>query len=72
MNTVAAFLARPGVQSSEFKVLAALTAWLGLDASQRWVSLVQALLISAPGIAYALSRGLAKTEQRSGPPPSGP
>lgn len=64
MNVVSSFLARPGVQSSEFKVLAAVTAWLGLNADQHWTSLVQALVISAPGVAYAISRGLAKTEQR--------
>jgi hypothetical protein len=61
---LSSFLARPGVQSSEFKVLVAVTGWLGLNADQHWTSLIQALVISAPGIAYALARGLAKTEQR--------
>ena len=58
------FLSRPGVQSSEFKVLVALTGWLGLNAGEHWLSFLQALVIAAPGIAYALSRGLAKVESR--------
>ena len=64
MNLVSSFLARPGVQTSEFKVLAAVTAWLGLNADQHWTSLLQAVVVATPGIVYALSRGLAKTEQR--------
>jgi hypothetical protein len=72
---VAAFLARPGVKSSEFKVLAALTAWLGVNASTHTVSLIQSVLIALPGIVYALARGFAKTEVRGGAapaPPAGP
>jgi hypothetical protein len=66
---VARFLARPGVQSSEFKVLVALCAWLGVNADQHWVSMINALIIAgAPAVTYAVSRGLAKNEQR---PPGG-
>lgn len=60
MSTIAKFLARPGVQTSEFKVLVAITAWLGINADQHFVSLVQGVIISAPGIVYALARGMAK------------
>lgn len=65
MNVIQQFLARPGVQSSEFKVLAAITAWLGVNTSTHTVTFEQALIISLPGIIYALSRGLAKTENRA-------
>lgn len=62
---IAQFLSRPGVQTSEFKVLVALCGWLGLNAGEHWVSTVNALVIAgAPAITYALSRGLAKTETR--------
>lgn len=61
---IAKFLARPGVQSSEFKVLAAVTAWLGVNSSTHTVTFLQALVISAPGIVYAIARGLAKVEAR--------
>lgn len=64
MNAFAAFLARPGVQSSEFKVLTALTAWLGLNADQHFVTLTTAAVISAPGVVYAIARGYAKAEGR--------
>lgn len=64
LSAIAAFLQRPGVQSSEFKVLAAVTAWLGANADQHFVSILQALVLAAPGIVYAVSRGLAKTEVR--------
>lgn len=60
------FFQRPGVQSSEFKVGMALLVWLGVDASQKWVSLLNALIIAAPGLFYIVSRGLAKTEPRGG------
>lgn len=62
-----AFLQRPGVQASEFKVLVACGTWLGLNAGEHWTSLGQALVVAAPGLVYALSRGLAKTETRTGP-----
>lgn len=65
MNVIQQFFARPGVQSSEFKVLAAVTAWLGVNTSTHTVTLLQAVVIAAPGIVYALSRGLAKTENRA-------
>jgi hypothetical protein len=64
MSQLTSFLSRPGVQSSEFKVLVALTAWLGLNADQHWLSLLQGLVVALPGITYALSRGLAKSEPR--------
>lgn len=64
MNSIANFLARPGVQSSEFKVLAAVTTWLGVNSSTHTVSILQSLIIAAPGIVYAIARGLAKTETR--------
>lgn len=70
MNAIAAFLSRPGVQSSEFKVLAAVTAWLGVNASTNTVSFLQAVVIAAPGIVYAIARGLAKTETRNQAPPA--
>lgn len=66
MNAIQAFLSRPGVQSSEFKVLAALTAWLGVNSSTHTVTFLQGLVIAAPGIVYAISRGLAKQETRAG------
>lgn len=69
MNGIASFLSRPGVQSSEFKVLAAVTAWLGVNSSTHTVSLLQAVVIALPGIVYALSRGLAKNETRTGGTP---
>ena len=67
---IARFLARPGVQSSEFKVLVAVCAWLGINADQHFVSMINAVIIAAaPGITYAISRGLAKYETRGTPPP---
>lgn len=66
MNAIQAFLNRPGVQSSEFKVLAAVTAWLGVNTSTNTVTTLQALIIAAPGVVYALSRGFAKQETRAG------
>lgn len=69
MRSVVAFLSRPGVQASEFKVALALLAWLGVNADQHWVSAVHGLIIAAPGIAYIISRGFAKTEQRTTPTP---
>ena len=62
---IARFLARPGVQSSEFKVLLVLCGWLGVNADQHWVSMLNALIIAgAPALTYALSRGFAKYEPR--------
>ena len=66
MNPIAAFLARPGVQTSEFKILVAVTAWLGVNTSTHTVTFIQSLVIAAPGIVYAIARGLAKTETSSG------
>lgn len=68
MKQLQDFLARPGVQSSEFKMLVAVAAWLGVNSSTHTVTFLQALVIAAPGIVYAISRGLAKTETRG---PSG-
>lgn len=62
MKTIQQFLARPGVQASEFKVAMGLLAWLGVNADQHWVSTTVAAIISSPGFAYIISRGLAKTE----------
>ena len=59
------FFSRPCVQAYEFKVLLAATAWLGLNADQHWVSLLQAVVAATPALAYALSRGLAKQEVRN-------
>ena len=69
LTQIQKFLARPGVQSSEFKVLAAVTAWLGVNTSTHTVSFLQSLVIAAPGIVYAIARGLAKTETRTNTPP---
>lgn len=63
---ISSFFARPGVQTSEFKVLTAATAWLGLNGSEHWVSWEHAIIAAVPAIVYALSRGFAKTEQRGG------
>lgn len=63
--SVAAFLARPGVQSSEFKVLTACTVWIGLNLGENWVPVWQSIAAAAPGIVYAVARGLAKTETRN-------
>lgn len=68
MNAIAQFLSRPGVQSSEFKVLTACTVWIGLNLGENWVPVWQSLAAAAPGIVYALARGLAKYEQRTQPP----
>lgn len=65
MNTIVNFLSRPGVQSSEFKVLAACTVWIGLNLGENWVPVWQSLAAAAPGLVYALARGLAKTETRT-------
>lgn len=65
LNAIQAFLNRPGVQASEFKILAAVTTWLGVNASQHVVTLEQGLAIAAPGIVYAIARGLAKSEVRN-------
>lgn len=68
------FLNRPGVQSSEFKVLVAVTAWLGVNTSTHTTSFLQSIVIAAPGAIYAIARGLAKYETRGGaaPPPTVP
>lgn len=67
MSAIQQFLSRPGVQSSEFKVLVALCGWLGLNAGEHWVSMINAAIIAGvPAVGYALSRGLAKTESRGG------
>lgn len=59
------FLSRPGVQSSEFKILVALCAFLGVNADQHWLSTINAVIVAGvPAVSYALSRGLAKTETR--------
>lgn len=68
MNSVQNFFARPGVQSSEFKVAVAIATWLGVNADQHWVSVIQSLIVAASGIAYIISRGFAKVEPR-GPTP---
>lgn len=72
MNLIQQFLSRPGVQASEFKIALAITAWLGINADQHYVSFLHALIVAAPGIAYILSRGLAKQEVRQQQPPSSP
>lgn len=64
MVALARFLARPGVQASEFKVLLAAAGWLGLNADQHWLSVVQSVLVALPAFVFAVSRGLAKTEIR--------
>lgn len=64
---IQAFFARPGVQSSEFKVLTAAATWLGLNAGEHWVSTIIACVIAAPGGIYAVARGLAKTETTAPP-----
>lgn len=66
---LSSFFSRPGVQSSEFKVGLALLAWLGVNADQHWVSMLNGLIVAAPGIAFIISRGLAKVEPRGPVPP---
>lgn len=72
MNALQAFLARPGVQASEFKIAVAVTAWLGLNAGEHWMSFLHALIVASPAIAQIISRGLAKTEVRQQQPPTPP
>ena len=65
----------PGILSSEFRVAVLIATLLGVNADQHWVSAIYALVVAAPGIAYIVSRGLAKVEPRgpvSGGPSGGP
>lgn len=55
----------PGIQTSEFRLAVLIATLLGVNADQHWVSAIYALIMAAPGVAYIISRGLAKTESRS-------
>lgn len=44
--------------------------WYILNAWQDWVSTNAGIKLSAPAIAYIISRGLAKYESRGGTPPA--
>lgn len=61
----------PGTRSSEFRIAVLIATLLGVNANQHWVSLLYAAVMAAPGLAYIVSRGLAKNEPRGpagGPP----
>lgn len=60
----------PGILSSEFRVAVLIATLLGVNADQHWVGAIYALIIAAPGLAYIVSRGLAKVEPRGATPPS--
>lgn len=67
--------ARPGVHTSEFAVSALTVVWYLVNAWQDYVTTTGAATLSAPAIAYIISRGLAKYEQRNTvapPPPPAP
>lgn len=65
----------PGILSSEFRVAVLIATLLGVNSDQHWISAIYALIVASPGLAYIVSRGLAKVEPRgpaSGGPTSGP
>jgi hypothetical protein len=64
-------LSRPGFHTSEWFVAVATLAWYVLNAWQDYTSTNASVKLSAPAIAYVLSRGLAKYEGRNTPPPPG-
>lgn len=65
-------LARPGFHTSEYVVTVLTVAWYLVNAWQDYVSTTGAVKLSAPALAFILSRGLAKYEARGGQPPSPP
>lgn len=55
---------RPGFKTSEFAVAALTVLWYIVNAAADWYSTTGAVKLSLPAIAYIVSRGLAKYEQR--------
>lgn len=70
---LAGFFSRPGTRTSEFAVACLTVLWYVLNAWQDWTTTNAGIKLSAPAIAYIVSRGLAKYEQRgqSTAPPAG-
>lgn len=62
----------PGFHTSEFIVSVLTVAWYVLNAWQDWMSNTGAVTLSAPAVAFILSRGLAKYEQRGPTTPPAP
>lgn len=64
----------PGILSSEFRVAVLIATLLGVNSDQHWIGAIYALIVASPGLAYIISRGLAKVEPRpaAGGPTSGP
>lgn len=57
------FFNRPGVHTSEFSVLLATVIWNIIDIAGNYVAQSTSLRdITLPAVAYAVARGLAKTE----------
>jgi len=65
MTSVVNFFQRPGTRSSEFVVSILTVVWYIVNAAENYYSTSGAVKLSAPAIAYIISRGLAKYEQRN-------
>lgn len=59
------FFARPGLRTSEFLIAVATVLWYVLNAAADWYSTGHAVELSAPAVAFIISRGLAKYETRA-------
>lgn len=69
-------LRRPGFRTSEWVVTVLTVGWYIVNAWQDYTSNSGAVKLSAPALAYIVSRGLAKYEARNtttppAPPPAG-
>ena len=62
----------PGFHTSEWIVTLATIGWYILNAWQDWTSMNTGVKLSVPALAYIISRGLAKYEQRGPTPPVPP
>ena len=62
-------LKRPGFHTSEFVAVILTVAWYLLNAWQDYTTTTGAVKLSAPAIAFIISRGLAKYETRGGGTP---
>jgi hypothetical protein len=65
-------LSRPGFHTSEWVVTVLTVIWYIIDQAGQYVSTGNSVKLSLPAVAYIVSRGLAKYEQRGQGPGAGP
>lgn len=68
---ISQYFKTPGARSSEYFVTVLTVVWYVVNAWQDYVSTMGSVTLSAPAIAYIVSRGLAKYEQRGTAVPPG-